>query len=68
MDKLKSPASGKRQGLINDFSESKSNIKRKIPKGIKHLCTPNDMANKWVENRYYTTLGRALQAVVAGDV
>ena len=68
MNKRKSPASGMRQGLGNNFGESNSSIKRKIPKGINHLRTLNEIASKWVDKRYYPTLERALRAVVAGDV
>ena len=68
MNKRKSPTSGKRQGLVKDFRESNSSTKQKKPKGINHLSTLNDIANKWVQKRYYPTLGRALRALIGGDL
>jgi hypothetical protein len=65
--KLKSPASGKRQGLDNDFGESNSStLKLKKSKGINHIRILNEIATKWVAKGYYSTSGRALEALIGG--
>ena len=65
MNKRKSPASGKRQGLDNGFDRSNSSIKLK---GMNHQKTLQAIANKWVERRCYDTLDRALRALIGGDL
>jgi hypothetical protein len=67
--KLKSPASGKRQGLDNNFDESNSSIKTfRKPSVTNHLSTPQYIAEKWVDRCCYHTIDRALRALVGGDL
>ena len=67
--KRKSPASGKRQGLDNDFDDPNSSTYRPEKlKTINHLSTLQDIAVKWVDRRCYPTLDRALRALVIGDL
>ena len=66
--KLISPASGKRQGLDNDFDELYSSISFKKPKEISHIKILKEIGVKWVDRRCYRTLDRALRALIAGDI
>jgi len=66
--KIKSPASGKRQGLDNDFGESYTSTKSKKLKEISHIRTLKEIGDKWVDRRYYKTLDRALRALIRGDL
>ncbi len=66
--KLKSPTSGKRQGLDSDFDESYSSINLKISKEISHISILKEIADKWVDRGCYRTLDRALRALIAGDI
>ena len=66
--KIKSPASGKRQGLDNDFDESYSSITFKKHKEINHIRILKEIGEKWVDRRCYRTLDRALRALIRGDL
>ncbi len=67
--KTKSPASGKRQGLLSKTLGSTDNSKKlKKTKDINRLQVLNDIAIKWVENGYYVDSGKALQALIGGEL
>ena len=67
--KLKSPASGKRQGLDYDICKSNSSTKptklNTTQNGRKVL---EQLASKWVSRGYYKTPDRALRALIGGEL
>ncbi len=43
-------------------------IKHRNPRGIKHLRVLNEIAIKWTQEGYYSTTGRAFEALIGGDL
>ena len=58
--KFISPASGKRQGLDNDFSDSNSSTK------LPNLKTLEQLSRKWAARGYYPSPSAAMQALMEG--
>jgi len=58
--KRKSPASGKRQGLDNDFTESNSSTNHANLKSLEQL------SRKWAARGYYPTPSAAMQVLLEG--
>jgi hypothetical protein len=56
------------QRLVLCFSEQDSSKYTQIHKGNSDLKALEQIANKWVDRRCYSTIDRALRALIAGDV
>ena len=63
--KLISPASGKRQGLDNDFDDQDSSTKpTKLTTSRNGNKTLNQIARKWPARGYYSTPSEAMIALL----
>jgi len=65
------PAPGYRgKGLDNDFGESRNSsiISNRKLKDFNHLTTLQKIADKWVDRGCYDTPGRALRALIGGEL
>lgn len=62
-----SPASGKRQGLDNDFRESNSSTKsRKLNATRNGRKVLKQIARKWATRGYYSTPSEAMRVLLSG--
>ena len=53
---------------IQNSSKPQTNSKSHRPKGINHLRTLQEIADKWVARGCYRDPGRALRALIGGDL
>ncbi len=56
------------QELNQDRRKSKFSKIPKKTKGINHLQVLNEIAIKWVDKGYYVDSGKALQALIGGEL
>ena len=57
------------KGLDSNFGElAHPSKKPHKPKGINHIRILNDIAEQWVSKGCYATKGRALEALIGGDL